>query len=412
MTDTEIAKFALLLFYTNLTQCVGTLMVSVFFYLYTCLLVYYFLVSFIYIIYSRYIGIRGFFKNVMVLFSSLLVFSIIFFIFCARHDCTLSLTCCTLALYNDFFIFFTITLNIFTTCGVCIVIVLTIITLFFGIEYMSREAFALDTIQTIVVFSASISWFILSFSVCQLLIFWEFAGFFSLLLIDTYYSRIRTTQAMNRTFTISRLSDYFLLVSFAEIIYLFDTDSLSVIFTCVYSSYFSAVNTFNIFISLTTYTVVCLFLCFAAACKCAQFVMFVWLPDAMEAPTPASALIHSSTLVVMGIFLLIKFMPILQFSTAAAKFLLVLGAITVLYGSLFSIYTSDLKKSVAYSTISQIGYLFCGCGFFAVTEVLLYLTLHAICKALLFVFVGYIIHFFGGYTSLKRMGGIFFSYPL
>ena len=132
----------------------------------------------------------------------------------------------------------------------------------------------------------------------------------------------------------------------------------------------------------------------------------------MEAPTPASALIHSSTLVVMGIFLLIKFMPLLQFSSISAKFLLVSGSVTVLYGSLFSIYTSDLKKSVAYSTISQIGYLFCGCGFFAITEVLLYLTMHAICKALLFVFVGYIIHFFGGYTSLKRMGGIFFQLPI
>ena len=216
---------------------------------------------------------------------------------------------------------------------------------------------------------------------------------------------------MNRTFTISRLSDYFLLVGFSELICLFDTDSLFIIFSSAYSCYFSAANTFNIFFNLPAFTLVCISICFAAACKCAQFVLFVWLPDAMEAPTPASALIHSSTLVVMGVFLLIKFMPIMQFNMLASKFLLALGAITVVYGSIFSIYTSDLKKSVAYSTISQIGYLFCGCGFFAITEVLTYLSIHAICKALLFIFVGYIIHFFGGYTSLKRMGGVYYQLP-
>ena len=404
-----------LIFYcwvNHIIHRIDTVAILIFIYLYVCLLVYYLFLFFINIFYARYFGTRGFFTIVILLLYTLLVFSIAFYIFCARHNCTLTLTYCTLMLYNDFFVFFTIVLNIFTTCGVCIVIVLTIITLLFGIEYMSREAFALDTMQTILIFSASISWFILSNSVCQLLIFWEFAGFFSLVLIDTYYSRIRTTQAMNRTFTISRLSDYFLLVSFAEIVHLFDTDLLSIIFACVHSGYFTAAGTFNIFIGLTAFTVMCVFMCFAAACKCAQFVLFVWLPDAMEAPTPASTLIHSSTLVVMGIFLLIKFMPLLQFSVTVSKLLLVLGALTVLYGSLFSIYTSDLKKSVAYSTISQIGYLFCGCGFFAITEVLLYLTMHALCKALLFVFVGYIIHFFGGYTSLKRMGGVFFQVPM
>lgn len=412
LTSIELFVFQyILLAFNSVAYCTFNAL-SCFIYIFICLLVYYFCITFISAIYSRYIGVRGFFKLSVIILYTLLIFCFGFIVMCIQRDFTICLTLGTFLLYNDFFVFFTIILNIFTICGVCIVLILTILTLFFGIEYMSREAFALDTLQIILVFSASISWFILSFSVCQLLIFWEFAGFFSLLLIDTYYSRIRTTQAMNRTFTISRLSDYFLLVSFSELICLFDTDSLFIIFSSAYSFYFSTASTFNIFFGLTAFTILCLFLCFAAACKCAQFVLFVWLPDAMEAPTPASALIHSSTLVVMGIFLLIKFMPLLQFSTLTAKFLLVLGALTVLYGSLFSIYTSDLKKGVAYSTISQIGYLFCGCGFFAITEVFTYLTIHAVCKALLFVFVGYIIHFFGGYTSLKRMGGIYYQLPI
>jgi NADH:ubiquinone oxidoreductase subunit 5 (subunit L)/multisubunit Na+/H+ antiporter MnhA subunit len=131
----------------------------------------------------------------------------------------------------------------------------------------------------------------------------------------------------------------------------------------------------------------------------------------MEAPTPASALIHSSTLVVMGIFMLLRLNNLFLFCTALCNFLSCIGAITIAYGAIFSILTSDLKKAVAYSTISQIGYLICGCGFLAIKETLYYLIIHAVCKALLFVMVGYLVHFFGGTTSLRKMGGIYFTAP-
>lgn len=153
----------------------------------------------------------------------------------------------------------------------------------------------------------------------------------------------------------------------------------------------------------------CLFV--AASCKCAQFVLFVWLPDAMEAPTPASALIHSSTLVVMGIFMLLRTAALFRLSTAILYTAMLAGALTVLYGAVFSVQTGDLKKAVAYSTISQVGYLYCGCGLMALRETLIYLVVHAICKAMLFVFVGYIVHLFGGTTSLRKMGGIFYIAP-
>lgn len=149
----------------------------------------------------------------------------------------------------------------------------------------------------------------------------------------------------------------------------------------------------------------------AASCKCAQFVLFVWLPDAMEAPTPASALIHSSTLVVMGIFMLLRVSPLMQLCSTILYAVLIVGAVTILYGAIFSIQTGDLKKAVAYSTISQVGYLYCGCGLLALRETLIYLVVHAICKAMLFIFVGYIVHLFGGTTSLRKMGGIFYVVP-
>jgi NADH:ubiquinone oxidoreductase subunit 5 (subunit L)/multisubunit Na+/H+ antiporter MnhA subunit len=131
----------------------------------------------------------------------------------------------------------------------------------------------------------------------------------------------------------------------------------------------------------------------------------------MEAPTPASALIHSSTLVVMGIFMLMRFSFLFSNVTYILLIMQFVGALTILYGSIFSTLTGDLKKAVAFSTISQVGYLYCGCGLLAIRETLIYLVIHAICKAMLFVFVGYIIHLFGGTTSLRRMGGLFYIAP-
>src|SRR5574343_1313910 len=121
----------------------------------------------------------------------------------------------------------------------------------------------------------------------------------------------------------------------------------------------------------------------------------------MEAPTPASALIHSSTLVIMGIFLIILFNIIFDFSLIANLILAVLGSMTIAFGALVASFQNDIKKLEAFSTISQMGYLFCGCGFFCYNEVLFYLIIHAFNKAFLFIIVGYIVHFFNGNTDLR-----------
>jgi len=141
--------------------------------------------------------------------------------------------------------------------------------------------------------------------------------------------------------------------------------------------------------------------------KAAQFFFHVWLPDAMEAPTPASALIHSSTLVIAGIFLIIRFSILFEFTILTNYYLAVLGAITLLFGAITATFQHDIKKLVAYSTISQIGYLTCGCGFGCYEEVLIYLILHALNKAFLFILVGYIVHFFNNNTDMRQMGGIY-----
>ena len=126
----------------------------------------------------------------------------------------------------------------------------------------------------------------------------------------------------------------------------------------------------------------------------------------MDAPTPASALIHSSTLVIMGIYVLLRFSILLEFTFYVNICFAIYGSITIAIGAVTAICQTDLKKLIAYSTISQIGYLFLGCGFCAFNEVLLYLIVHALNKATLFVIAGFIIHFFKGNTDMRFMGNI------
>ena len=221
--------------------------------------------------------------------------------------------------------------------------------------------------------------------------------------------RIYTLKAAFKTFIFSRLSDFFLMIFFFFIVLLFNTTDLSLIFYKLPFFIFFNVYFFNIGFNLLNFLSICLVL--AASIKAAQFFFHVWLPDAMEAPTPASALIHSSTLVIMGIYLIIRFNILFEFTFCGNFLLLICGGTTVAFGAIAASFQNDIKKLVAYSTISQMGYLFCGCGFLAYSEVIFYLIVHALNKAFLFMLVGYIVHFFFSNTDLRTMGSLFFNAP-
>ena len=127
----------------------------------------------------------------------------------------------------------------------------------------------------------------------------------------------------------------------------------------------------------------------------------------MEAPTPASALIHSSTLVIMGIYFIMRCGLVFELASPSATLAALIGGATIAFGAITASAQNDIKKLVAYSTISQMGYLLCGCGFLCFNEVLVYLAIHAFNKAFLFIFVGYIVHFFNGNTDMRFMGSMY-----
>lgn len=284
-----------------------------------------------------------------------------------------------------------------------LVLTLTMFALYFGVEYMYREAFINRLLYLLNLFATSVIFLFFCYDFFLIMFAWECIGLFSFLLVNFYSTRIYTIKAALKTFVFSRISDMFMFIAFILTIVIFNTTDLSLIFLQIPFMAFHYVFIGNTAIHFLTLFSFCLVT--SGGIKAAQFFAHVWLPDAMEAPTPASALIHSSTLVVAGVFLIIRFSVLFEFTLFTNYYLILLGALTLSFGAITAVFQNDIKKLVAYSTISQIGYLVCGCGFCCYEEVLLYLIIHALNKAFLFVLVGYTVHFFNGNTDMRQMGG-------
>ena len=292
-----------------------------------------------------------------------------------------------------------------------VVLTLTIFALYFGVEYMYREAFINRLLYLLNLFATSVVFLFFCYDYFLIIFAWECIGLFSFLLVNFYSTRIYTIKAALKTFVFSRISDMFMFISFSLSLVVFNTTDLSLIFiqTPFLLFHYVFIGDFSFhFLTFFATTLV-----FSGGIKAAQFFSHVWLPDAMEAPTPASALIHSSTLVVAGVFLIIRFSVVFEFTLLTNYILILLGAITLSFGAVTATFQQDIKKLVDYSTISQIGYLVCGCGFCCYEEVLLYLIIHALNKAFLFVLVGYTVHFFAGNTDMRQMGCLYiYSFDL
>ena len=286
-----------------------------------------------------------------------------------------------------------------------LVLTLTVFALYFGVEYMYREAFINRLLYLLNLFATSVVFLFFSYDFFLIMFSWECIGLFSLLLVNFYSTRMYTIKAALKTFVFSRISDMFMFISFILTIVVFNTTDLSLLFLQIPFSSFHYFFLGTWGFHFLTFFASCIVL--SGGVKAAQFFSHVWLPDAMEAPTPASALIHSSTLVVAGVFLVIRFSLLFEFTLWTNYLLVLWGALTLSFGAATAVFQNDIKKLVAYSTISQIGYLVCGCGFCCYEEVLIYLIIHALNKAFLFVLVGYTVHFFNANTDMRQMGGAY-----
>src|SRR5436190_3891194 len=236
---------------------------------------------------------------------------------------------------------------------------------------------------------------------------WEGVGLCSYLLIGHYFGRPAAASAAKKAFVVTRVGDAAMLVGIALIFVTFG----SLDFTKTVAM--PAANVQGLFPNGTgTITAIAFLLLAGAVGKSAQLPLQTWLPDAMEGPTPVSALIHAATMVTAGVYLVVRTHVFFEISGVALEAVLVIGLLTAVYGALSALGQDDIKRVLAYSTISQIGYMMFAAGLKAYSLAILLLVAHASYKALLFLATGSVIHSLDGETDLKKMGGLRHSMPI
>ena len=238
----------------------------------------------------------------------------------------------------------------------------------------------------------------------QLFAGWEGVGVASYLLIGFWYERPKAALAATKAFVVNRIGDAGLILAMGGLYFIFDTLE----FKNLLISFSSTKNhSFDIFgYVVNAYDLIGLFLVLGAMGKSAQFGLHIWLPDAMEGPTPVSALIHAATMVTAGVFLIVRFSPLFELAPLAKEALLYIGIFTAFFAGTVALTQNDIKRIIAYSTCSQLGYMMAACGCGAYSAAIFHLTTHAFFKALLFLCAGSVIHAMSDEQDIQKMGGI------
>lgn len=360
-------------------------------------------------IFANYLGLWGIFFYINSALLSLTLFSYYFF-------------------YKIFFFdaFFYINLgswfNLGSLCSVKFILYIDIVSIsflfltlhialfvnFFSLSYFRGEPNIAKLIIMLNFFVASMTILVLAGNLPLLLLGWELIGISSFLLINFWSTRAGTFRAAFKAYAFNKISDVFLLATSVLLIMVAGDVDIYYINSLVF--YLKDLEITGLFtVSLLELVALCIII--PASIKSAQIIAHIWLPDSMEAPVPASALIHSATLVSAGIFLLMRFYPILSVTTTFNSLVPVLGALTAFIGGVSAAVQTDVKKILAYSTISHCGFLFYLTTIKVSYFVILYLYVHGLFKACAFLSIGNVIIFSQNYQDLRRMGQFFKYLP-
>lgn len=267
----------------------------------------------------------------------------------------------------------------------------------YSVGYMAEEDGYWRFFSYLNLFMFFMSVLVLSENFLLMFVGWEGVGLASYLLIGFYYLRNSAADAGKKAFVVNRIGDFGFLIAMFLLIAHFGTLSFSTIGTQI-AAHPEWQGGFL--------TAVALFLILGATGKSAQIPLYVWLPDAMEGPTPVSALIHAATMVTAGIYMVVRTHAIFDRSPLALGVIAVIGAATAFFAASIGLVQNDIKRVLAYSTVSQLGYMFLGCGVAAYSAAIFHLVTHAFFKALLFLAAGSVIHALSGEQDLRVMGGL------
>jgi len=232
---------------------------------------------------------------------------------------------------------------------------------------------------------------------------WEGVGLASYLLIGFWFQKNSAADAGKKAFIVNRIGDFGFLIGIFLVLSTFGTLNFGGI---------AAILSLEPAWHGTVLTIMCLCLLVGAAGKSAQLPLYVWLPDAMEGPTPVSALIHAATMVTAGVYMIARTHLLFDRAPVALWTVAIVGAATALFAATIGLVQNDIKRVLAYSTISQLGYMFLACGVAAYSAAIFHLVMHAFFKALLFLAAGSVIHAMGGEQDLRKMGGLRTKLPV
>lgn len=238
---------------------------------------------------------------------------------------------------------------------------------------------------------------------------WEGVGLCSYLLISFWYTRLQANKAAIKALIVNRIADLALTVGLAAIFFVFKTFDFHTIFSLAPFFLKSSFYFFNY--EIPVLTIICFLLFVGAMGKSAQIGLHTWLPDAMEGPTPVSALIHAATMVTAGVFLIIKCSPLFEYVPCILSIITFIGGTTAFFSATVGLFQNDIKKVIAYSTCSQLGYMIFACGLSNYHVGLFHLINHAFFKALLFLSAGAIIHSLSNEQDVRKFGALLSLLP-
>ncbi len=291
----------------------------------------------------------------------------------------------------------------------CVITIVSACVHVYSVGYMSHDDAKGRFMSYLSLFTFAMLMLVTADNLVQLFFGWEGVGLASYLLIGFWNQKKSANAAAQKAFVVNRVGDLGLALGIMGVFLVFQ----SVDFTTIFDNAEMYRDTSITFLGQQWHalTVICLLLFMGAIGKSAQLGLHTWLPDAMEGPTPVSALIHAATMVTAGVFLIARFSPVFEYAPDALLVVTVFGAVTAVVAATIGLVQFDIKRVIAYSTMSQLGYMFFALGVSAYSAAMFHLTTHAFFKALLFLGAGSVIHALSNEQDMRNMGGIWKKIP-
>ncbi len=310
---------------------------------------------------------------------------------------------------GSFIAYWSIYIDVLTAVMLIVVTGVSSLVHIYSVGYMSHDEHKPRFMCYLSLFTFCMIMLVTADNFAQLFFGWEGVGTCSYLLIGFWFKKDTASAAAIKAFLVNRVGDFGFALGIFLIFLSCNSIEYSVVFNNAHVMAAKNISMFGYEVSLIT--VVCLLLFIGAMGKSAQIGLHTWLPDAMEGPTPVSALIHAATMVTAGVFMVARCSPLFEYSETALSVVTIVGAITCLFAASVALVQNDIKRIIAYSTCSQLGYMFFACGVSAYSAGIFHLMTHGFFKALLFLGAGSVIHAMSDEQDIRKMGGIWKLIP-